>query len=418
MRKGLFRTQAIEAQGQRLHGKVLIQPSIRTGLVGLLILLWVGLALGYLATAQYSRQATVTGWLEPPTGVVKVYADQPGSLIHSVQVKEGQQVVAGQPLITLHTQHPLQDGRIAQHILAGEYQQQLAMLTDQVDRVHTLYQQKRTHTEQRIARFEQDISRYTHLISLARLQFDLLDSRYQRLLPLAGAHIAHNEVEAVLVQRLTAQQTLAEKQQALAQVNQQLREQQEALATLPLNKHSELATLNRTISETRQQFTQLQSQSYRVIKAARDGIVSNLHVASGHTPAAGKPLLTLRPAEGGVRARFAIPVRAAGFIAKGQQVALRYDAYPFQKFGLHQAIVTTLSDAALLPAELNHSPLTLNEPVYLAEAQLEQQYLQAYGEAIQLKSGMTFTADITLSKRTLLEWLFEPLLTLTGRTHA
>lgn len=68
-----------------------------------------------------------------------------------------------------------------------------------------------------------------------------------------------------------------------------------------------------------------------------------------------------------------------------------------------------------MPGELSDAPVMTNEPAYLVTAELISETLVAYGEHIQLKAGMTFSADIQLSQRSLLEWLLEPLYSLSGR---
>ena len=415
MRNGLFRAQALAAQGPRLHGSVFIQPSMRLGLIASAIVMWSAAAVTYLSQAQYSRQATVSGWLEPPAGIVKVYADQPGSIIHSVLVTEGQKVRRGEPLIALSVHHSLADGRVAQETLQHEYEQQLVGLEQQISYTQSLYQQKHRGLTQDLAALNHEHDGLMQLQALAEAQLLLAQQHYQRLAPLSGTHIAAREVDAAYTVQLNAQQALGDKQQALAALTRSLAQTRQALQALPLEQHNALAALEHQRSEIRQQLVQLQSQSQRILRASRDGVVSNLVAAEGHSQPVNKPLLTLNPVDQQVRARFAIPVRAAGFVEQGQQLALRYDAYPYQKFGLHGAVITTLSSAAMLPGEIEHNLLNLQEPVYLAEAQLDAQQLHAYGQPVTLKSGMTFTADIALGERSLLEWLLEPLLTLSGR---
>ncbi|MEB0233304.1 HlyD family secretion protein, partial [Undibacterium sp. 10I3] len=46
------------------------------------------------------------------------------------------------------------------------------------------------------------------------------------------------------------------------------------------------------------------------------------------------------------------PSRTAGFVANGQQVLIRYQAYPYQKFGLQKGTVTDISDTPFAPNEL------------------------------------------------------------------
>ena len=46
---------------------------------------------------------------------------------------------------------------------------------------------------------------------------------------------------------------------------------------------------------------------------------------------------------------------------------------------------------------------------------LDQQSVQAYGQAQPLTPGMQIDADVMLDRRRLIEWIFEPLLSVTGR---
>jgi membrane fusion protein len=46
---------------------------------------------------------------------------------------------------------------------------------------------------------------------------------------------------------------------------------------------------------------------------------------------------------------------------------------------------------------------------------LERQTVSALGQELPLRAGMLVNADLLLEKRTLLEWIFEPVLQLKGR---
>ena len=70
--------------------------------------------------------------------------------------------------------------------------------------------------------------------------------------------------------------------------------------------------------------------------------------------------------------------------------------------------------AILLPTEVD-MPVSLTEPVYQVNVQLDQQQIAAYGEQVPLQAGMLLSADIVLEQRSLLSWLFEPLFSLRGR---
>ena len=63
----------------------------------------------------------------------------------------------------------------------------------------------------------------------------------------------------------------------------------------------------------------------------------------------------------------------------------------------------------------SYGPLLVNQPAYPATVSIPDQSIAANGHAVPLQSGMLLQADIILERRTLLEWLAEPLLVLRGR---
>jgi membrane fusion protein len=102
-------------------------------------------------------------------------------------------------------------------------------------------------------------------------------------------------------------------------------------------------------------------------------------------------------------------------------VLLRYHAYPYQKFGHHEGVVTNVSRAAVSPGELPSQLAGLtslygaNEPVYRLTAGLASQTITAYGQPMPLQPGMQLEADVIIEKRRLIEWVLDPLFTLTGK---
>jgi membrane fusion protein len=132
---------------------------------------------------------------------------------------------------------------------------------------------------------------------------------------------------------------------------------------------------------------------------------------------AGTTLATILPADAPLEAHLFAPSRSIGFVRAGQDVLLRYVAYPHQKFGSHAGRVTAIARNPLLPADLNFTPPDgSREPLYRIKVELASQTLAAYGRQEPLRAGMQVEADIQLDRRRLIEWIFEPLLALAGRT--
>lgn len=96
----LFREQVIEQKADRLHGDVLLLPRTRHSVLIAFLLAWLLAAAAWLVTSTYARKETVSGWVEPPAGVVRLYPKASGQ-IKQILVQEGDSVQEGQPLIVI-----------------------------------------------------------------------------------------------------------------------------------------------------------------------------------------------------------------------------------------------------------------------------------------------------------------------------
>lgn len=80
MANELFRKQALKDHQQRLYGDALLLPQKSHRLILGFITLWFLVVSVWLIASNYSRNETVSGWLEPPEGIVKVYFEVTGTI--------------------------------------------------------------------------------------------------------------------------------------------------------------------------------------------------------------------------------------------------------------------------------------------------------------------------------------------------
>jgi membrane fusion protein len=119
-----------------------------------------------------------------------------------------------------------------------------------------------------------------------------------------------------------------------------------------------------------------------------------------------------------LQAHLFAPSRAIGFIRPGDHVLLRYQAYPYQKFGHAQGLVASVSRTALSASDLSGTLAQASsngEPLYRITVTLARQTITAYGKPLALQAGILVDADILHEKRKLYEWVLEPLYSLTGK---
>lgn len=184
--------------------------------------------------------------------------------------------------------------------------------------------------------------------------------------------------------------------------------------SVALRARAQEEQVNRQISELQQTMVQEEAKRETIIKAPITGIVTNITVSNGQSVAADATFATILPAGSKLQVELLVPTRAIGFVTKGKEVSLRYEAFPYERFGQYRGVIADVSQTVWSPGD-KIGPLTVREPAYRITAKLDRQSVEAMGQEIPLRSGMLVNADILLEKRSLLEWIFEPVLQLRGR---
>jgi hypothetical protein len=92
-----------------------------------------------------------------------------------------------------------------------------------------------------------------------------------------------------------------------------------------------------------------------------------------------------------------------GYDSAGQLVKLRYDAFPFQRFGVRHATLRWISPSASLPSPGGS---------VRAIADLDEETLRINGEVRAVLPGMAGQAAIVVGRRTLASYAIGPLRTI------
>lgn len=412
----LFRKQATEFKKDRLHGELLLLPRISHALLVSLLVIWVALLILWLTSNSYARKETVSGWVEPQSGLTKVYSSSPG-IVKNVLVSEGEVVSEGQPLAIINGDRFLVGGGALEQELIDEYENQKRRLSIQIQRTEELYAKRREDVSRQVASAKSDLSLIEQQLKTIAEQKSIVFDRHSRFEELLEKnHVSLDEYNGIRSQLLEVEG----EQQSLvrARINQknELESLESQLSLLPIEKQNKIDQLQSALSDIARQMARLHGDRAYVVKAPKTGVVNNLQVKSGQQVgmSATKPLLTIVPEHSELVAELLVPVRAAGFVGEGQSIKIRYDAFPYQKYGFYDGRVSDVSRSVMLPNELSYVPFPLQEPVYVVKAKLSEKEIRAFGESVNLKPGMTLTADIELGERTILEWIFEPIYSLKG----
>jgi hemolysin D len=150
------------------------------------------------------------------------------------------------------------------------------------------------------------------------------------------------------------------------------------------------------------------------LKATQDSVVKDLATHSiGTVVQPGTVLLTLVPERETLRAEVWLSNDDIGFVKKGQDVRLKFAAFPFQKYGMARGVVEhigadSVDNATGSATAPNQKPGATPALTYKALVTLKAAQLEADGARFPLSAGMQANAEILLGTRTVLEYLLSP----------
>lgn len=401
----LFRQQAIDAAAARLHGELLGGDVPRWPCV-LAVLPCLGLAL-WLCVGTYTRAAVISGTLVPRAGQVSVTTPQAGEVVGQ-HVSEGSAVQAGAVLFELRSARSSAAQGATDPALAALLQSRRRSL----ERDQHL-QQRRDAQRAAAARSQREsadaeLDRLANQVSLQRSRVALADEtarRYAALWQSGFVPVAQwQERQADLLEQ---QQRLAELQRGEATLRHSLQSAEQQLTEQQWQARREREATQRELAALDADAAEVETHRAWVIRAPHAGVLGSVLAVPGQTVAAGGALAALLPLEGELEAELFAPSRAAGFLQPGQPVRLRYQAYPYQKFGLQVGRIREVS-ATTLRGD------SQGEPVYRVRVSLARQSIAVQGRQQALKAGALLDGSVQLDGRRLVEWLLEPLLSLRG----
>lgn len=409
MSRALFRPEAVAAQRGSWLGSVSLLPPPSLWWWALTALAAAAMVVAFLVLGEYTRRARVNGALVPDLGLSVVLAPVSG-FVSQVLPEEGAQVQAGDALVRLSTPRSSGDGADSWSEIRAGLAQREHSLQRTVQALQQTHAQRerglRAQLQQSALELEQmdaEIQTRQQAVALARDKVERFSSIA------AERHVSAvqlREQELSMLQLLQAQQALQRQRTSLGR--EQLRLQQE-LAELPAAHSAALAQLGAERAQLKVQGIEQDVRGEQLLHAAVSGLVAQRLVQPGQAVREGDPLLILLPEGSRLQAQLEVPGTAIGFIAPGDRVLLRYQAFPYQKFGHQQGQVLRIARSSQLENGSGSGSGGRAEH-YRVLVALEQQSMPAYGREEPLRPGMRVEADILAERRKLYEWLFEPLI--------
>lgn len=410
----LFRQAVFEARQDRWLGEVIVAKPVAFSALAIGLGILASLLVFYLIWGEYTRKIRASGYLVPNAGVIKVAAAQTG-IVAELRVKDGQAVTAGEVLAVLNSERATGAGDAMAQV---EKQLDLRRSSLRNERMKTidLFEQQRAAFASRLANLRSEGEQVNSSLRLQQSRIELTD---QILFNQRKLHEEHFVSDMALQQkeqeRLADLVSLESIKRNRTTIDRDIHTTEADLQALPVKHANELSGIDRNIASLEQDHIENESRREVLLKAPVSGLVTAILTDVGKIAAVGQPLMNLIPKDSDLQADLYLPTKSAGFVRVGTRALLQYQAFPYQKFGSQEATVTKMSRVAVAAGELPYPPAgTATDLYYVASLAIPKTTVLAYGKEEPLQAGMGLDANLVLDTRTLIEWVFEPLIAVYG----
>ena len=281
-----------------------------------------------------------------------------------------------------------------------------AAAAEKVPRYRSAYEQGAlskdllSEAQQQAKEYQQNITQTASEIAQARAAYIEQQNGYEKLRQQTTAEIEQ------------AQLRLAEQQRGLDSLSKAnslavLKSQEEYK-----NTKAQIASLEGEIAQTNSLIKGAEYRmQQRVVYTPIEGTVFQLPIKKpGAVVQMGQMIAQIAPKDSQLILRGKMRSQESGFLEVGLPVKIKFDAYPFQDYGVIPGRLTWISpDSRVTQIGSSSSPVdSQSSEFFEVEIELERNYIETPERTIALTPGQTATAEIIIRQRRLADIILEP----------
>ncbi|WP_427157335.1 HlyD family efflux transporter periplasmic adaptor subunit [Aliinostoc sp. HNIBRCY26] len=230
-------------------------------------------------------------------------------------------------------------------------------------------------------------------IMQAQLRLREEQSRYQATISQIQAEIGQAQLR--LQEQLSSYQSVVQAGKlAVLKSQEQLKDLQ-----------GQITNLQSDIAQSKSQIASLKLQlQQRVVRSPIDGTVFELPIDKpGPVVESGQIVAQIAPQNTPLILKAQMPSQQSGFLKVGMPVKIKFDAYPFQDYGIIQGRVSWIS-----PDSKIQTTSQGNTETYEMDIIIDQPYIQAGNKRIVLTPGQTASAEVIIRQRRVIDFVLDP----------
>lgn len=342
-------------------------------------------------------------------------------------------------LLTINVQEQQNQSQAQEKIAQIEQAKQNLDSTKSVYRLQRLEKQallnqvqqqiRTTRNEQKFARGRlsidtKQVERFSKLIedgAVSANQVDRLKKEQQESKRLYERNLSDiKQAELRLAQEMSSYEaTMNQLEADIEQAKLRFKEQQNSYKTLLQTSklsilrtkeqlkdtQSQISSIESQIAQTRSQIASLKLQlKQRIVRSPIDGIIFEFPVSKpGEVVQPGQRIAQIAPKNADVVLKASMPIQDSGFLEVGMPVKVKFDAYPYQEYGIVEGTVAWVSP----DSKVNQTPQG-NIQSFELEITLDRQYVDNGEKRVTLMPGQTADAEVVIRQRQIIDFVLDP----------
>lgn len=360
------------------------------------------------------------------------------SIIRSLEVRTGDVVHAGQKLATLDATFTQADvdqqqlkfaaldaqvKRLEAELDGSDYTLSAGSSSDELLQMQ-LFGQRRAFYMAQLQNFDQQIAAKVAAIASNHDQEAILVERREALAAIEDARkTLYDRQTGSLLNLLTSRNDRLGVDAGIAQLHGSTSEEMHTLSKLRADRQAFIEDFRRAAMEqlvdlrgkrdtASEELKKMELRRDMVtLTAPADAVVLDLAQRSiGSVVREAEPIVTLVPINVPLEAEVSVNARDIARISENEPVRIKFDAFPFQKFGTGTGSVRTISRDAYPADGSKDAKDSTAPPVFHARISLADTRFRGLDEPVRLLPGMSVAAEIKVGRRKVISYFLYPLL--------
>lgn len=411
----IFRKEVLKDKQPKWIGKALLIGGIPSGFIGLMTIFFLLGLLSFLIFGSYTRRITVYGEVITSPRATNIFAVQKG-VVSTCFVNIGDNVDKGQPLFLIDISHATEEGKV-NIMMRKALEKQLEQINKIIKKLEINKKETIVSLQTQKQQYELAYSKSSDILNSIAKGVDnakstMLDYQEYQKKGLVTKDQLNSQIN-VYYQQQTSYQNLYNQH---IQDSLQITKLESDIVITSIDFDNQISQYMFQSSDIERQLAEVDAGGTFVINSPVNGRIESLNVYEGQMIDEGNNLVQIIPNTDPIYYLILwLPNSNLPYIAIGDIINIRYDAFPHEKFGQFSGMIESIS---YVPSPLQEmasyssSPVSnkteVDESYYKVLVLLKQTHFSDQNKEMILTNGMRAQATLFLESRQLYQWMFTP----------